>query len=630
MGLPFLFSMLILSPWISALIIGIFPKKLQRFTSNISIILSGITFLLGTSLVLLLHGQIGRASFPWFTVGKHLYKASFFIDSPAQIMVILVTVIAFFVQIFSKSYLEHEPKIGRYYTYLHLFVGAMLGLVLTDQIWIFYGSWELVGACSFLLIGFWHKKDQANKAAKKAFLLNRLGDIGLLIGFFALFMHFKSDRFSDMNVSMFGTAPFYIGLALLIGGIGKSAQFPLMSWLPDAMEGPTPASALIHAATMVTAGVFLGIRIFPFVGEETHLTMAVIGAISLLAGAVFALFQNEIKKTLAYSTISQIGLMWMGMGSGVSMLHLVVHGIFKAGLFLSAGYVIHFIHHQESSKNLDAQSLDQMGGLRKFMPINAIAYLIFGLGLMGIPFTSGFISKENLAGYLIEYSSQSVYSGIYIALLSALGLGMLLSSWYISRQFYLIFLGNNRKGLEFQTSKTNYLQLTPIVILAFLSLSIWLDWNPFDASNPSLLRQFQLTIHHAPNFWLYVSAFTWLAGIAFTYLTRNWIPSNNYQFMPQFWPKMFAFIFFKSRMANLMEIKLFDKMINGLYQSQVVLAHLTAWFDSKVIDGIFVKFTAHLSQLLGMYLSRWQSGQIRSYWIMVYITFGLLLIYFLI
>ncbi|MHA8065223.1 NADH-quinone oxidoreductase subunit 5 family protein [Aquirufa sp. ROCK2-A2] len=629
MGLPFLFSMLILSPWISALIIGFFPKKLQRYTSVFSIFLSGISFILGISLVLLLKGQIARASFPWFTVGKHLYKASFFIDSPAQIMVVLVTLVAFFVQIFSKSYLKSELKIGRYYTYLHLFVGAMLALVLTDQIWIFYGSWELVGACSFLLIGFWHQKERANKAAKKAFLLNRLGDIGLLIGFFALFMHFKSDRFSDMDVSLFGTAPFYIGLALLAGGIGKSAQFPLMSWLPDAMEGPTPASALIHAATMVTAGVFLGIRIFPIVGEETHLMMAVIGAISLLAGAIFALFQNDIKKTLAYSTISQIGLMWMGMGSGVSLLHLVVHGIFKAGLFLSAGYVIHYIHHQESSKNLDAQSLDQMGGLKKFMPINTVAYFIFGLGLIGIPFTSGFISKENLAGYLIEYSTQSVYSGIYIALLISLGLGMLLSSFYISRQFYLIFLGENRKGLSFQNTPTNCLQIIPIIVLACLSLSIWIHWNPLDASNSSLLRHFQLNIYHAPDYWLYISAFTWIGGIAFTYLTRNWIPSNNYQFMPKFWPNLFTIVFYKSRIANLVEIKLFDKSINGIYQSQVVIAHLSAWFDSKVIDGILVKLTAQLSQSMGMYFSRWQSGKVRSYWILIFITFGLFLLYFL-
>ncbi len=630
MGLPFLFSLLILIPWISAMIIGIIPSKLKQVAPNLSIFLSGLNFLFAVGLVILLKGQIARASFPWFTVGSHLYKASFFIDSPAQIMSLLVTSVGFLVQIFSKSYLKEDPKIARYYIYLHLFVAAMLGLVLTDQIAIFYGSWELVGACSFLLIGFWHQKDAATKAAKKAFLLNRLGDIGLLLGFFALFVHFKSDRFSDMNVSLLGPAPFYIGIALLAGGIGKSAQFPLMSWLPDAMEGPTPASALIHAATMVTAGVFLGVRIFPLMGEETHLLMAIIGAISLLAGAAFALFQNDIKKALAYSTISQIGLMWMGMGSGVSMLHLVVHGIFKAGLFLSAGYVIHFLHHQESSKKLDAQSLDQMGGLKKWMPLNTYAYLIFGLGLMGAPLTTGFYSKENLAGYLIEYSRLSIYSEIYIGLLVALGIGMLLSSWYISRQFYLIFLGENRKNLVFKEVKTDYWQIIPIVILAILSLFIWISFNPLEIQHSTVLTYFQIIIHHTPNYWIMITAFTWIAGIGLTYVTRKMIPKENYQFLPQFWPNMYALVFHKSKLLNQLEVQFLDRTINFLAEIQVIIAHMIAWFDHKVVDGLLVGFTSKLSQTTGKYFSKWQSGEIKTYWIFVFITFGIFLIYFLI
>jgi len=630
MGLPFLFSLLILTPWISAMMIGIIPKKFKKIAPTLSISLSALTCVLGISLVLLLQGQIARASFPWFRIGSHLFKASFFIDSPAQIMTLLVTSVGFLVQVFSKSYLKTEPKIARYYIYLHLFVAAMLALVLTDQMVIFYGSWELVGACSFLLISFWHQKDQANKAAKKAFLLNRLGDIGLLIGFFALFVHFKSDRFSDMNVSLLGTAPFYVGIALLIGGIGKSAQFPLMSWLPDAMEAPTPASALIHAATMVTAGVFLGIRIFPLMGEETHLLMAVIGAISLLAGAVFALLQNDIKKTLAYSTISQIGLMWMGMGSGVSLLHLVVHGIFKAGLFLSAGYVIHFLHHQESSKNLDVQSLDQMGGLRKWMPLNTIAYFIFGLGLMGVPLTAGFYSKENLAGYLIEYSQLSVYSEIYYGLLIALGIGMLLSSWYISRQFYLIFLGENRKNLAFKNVSKDYWQIVPIVILAVLSLFIWISLNPMAIQHSTVLSYFQLITHHTPNYWLIITAFTWVAGIGLTYLTRKLIPETNYQFLPNFWPKMYAVVFFKSKIIQKFEVRILERIINFLIEIQVVIAHVLAWFDKQVVDGVLVSLTSKLSQMMGKYFSKWQSGKIKTYWILVFITFGILLIYFLI
>jgi NADH-quinone oxidoreductase subunit L len=232
--------------------------------------------------------------------------------------------------------------------------------------------------------------------------------------------------------------------------------------------------------------------------------MGIIGAISFLAGAVFAIFQNDIKKTLAYSTISQLGLMWMGMGSDASLFHLLTHGIFKAGLFLAAGAVIHTVH---------SQSLNDMGGLRKKAPIAALAYLIFGAGLMGLPLTGGFFSKENIAGYLFENGQ--------FELLGVLGLGMILTSFYISRQFYLIFMGPVKEGVP-----TKEFAL-PIGILIVASLFIWLSLHPFE------MRGFAfLTMYHAPSFWLYISAATWVLGIAGAYVTRNWIPTGNYQFLP--------------------------------------------------------------------------------------------------
>jgi NADH-quinone oxidoreductase subunit L len=448
MPIQTIFLALLILPWLSAGLVAWLPTKIQV---NASIVLAGLFTYLAFKVG---HMPENITSYPWFNLGGKAISASFWVTKSAQLLLLLVSIVALFVQIFSKSYLAEDPKIGRYYSYLHLFIGSMTLLILTDQIYIFYGAWELVGACSYLLISFWHHKEAPIKAAKKAFLLNRIGDIALLFGLVGLANYFGSSVFSGMH----GSAPALIGIAVIAGGIGKSAQFPLMSWLPDAMEGPTPASALIHAATMVAAGVFVGIRVFPFIGEEAHLFMGAIGAISLIAGALFALFQNDIKKALAYSTISQLGLMWLGMGSSASLFHLYAHGIFKAGLFLTAGSVIHYLHHQKATHQADAQSLTNMGGLRKQLPLSFVAYVIFGAGMLGIPFTSGFFSKENIAGFLWDSAQHSAYANYYYVLLGALALGMILTATYMCRQIYLIFLGQNREGHTLEKSKNDFLK----------------------------------------------------------------------------------------------------------------------------------------------------------------------------
>jgi NADH-quinone oxidoreductase subunit L len=618
MPVPSIFLALLAIPWLSALAIAVIPKKIQV---NTSIVLAGIFTYLAFKI-----GHIPEQiiAYPWFTLGGKSIEASFWINSSAQLLLLLVSVVALFVQIFSKSYLAKDPHIGRYYCYLHLFIGSMTLLVLTDQVYLFYGGWELVGACSYLLISFWHQKDSAIKAAKKAFLLNRIGDIALLLGLVGLSNYFGTTSFSNMH----GTAPALIGIAIIIGGIGKSAQFPLMSWLPDAMEGPTPASALIHAATMVAAGVFVGIRIFPFVGEETHLFMGAIGAISLVSGAFFALFQNDIKKALAYSTISQLGLMWLGMGSGASLFHLYVHGIFKAGLFLTAGSVIHFLHNQKATHHHDAQSLTHMGGLRKQLPLSFAAYLIFGAGLMGIPLTSGFYSKENIAGYLWVSAQNSAFSSYYYVLLGALALGMALTATYICRQTYLIFLGQNRAGHHFEKSSTNWLQLIPISLLIFLSLFFWISVNPIDAHHSVFLSFFHIENYHIPEFWLAITAGTWVIGILATALTRQWIPAKNYQFAGFIWPKIYQFALWIGRKTHVFDVRILDRLLVKLSELQVIIAHLSAWIDRHLVDGL-VEGIASISQALGARLRTWQSAQVQKYWIWVIITLVFILLYLL-
>jgi NADH-quinone oxidoreductase subunit L len=590
MGLNLLFLGVLLLPWVSALLVACFPKSL------VSITLSGL-FSAAALYFLTSVGADYKIAYTWFQLGGQEINASFWANASSQLVLGLVAIVSFCVQLFSKSYLKEDPSIGRYYIYLHLFVGAMTLLLLTDSVFLFYGAWELVGACSYLLISFWHQKQAATQAAKKAFLINRLGDIALLFGLIGLGLHFDTWQFSAMQ----GIAPTLIGVAIIAGGIAKSAQFPLMSWLPDAMEGPTPASALIHAATMVAAGVFVGVRVFDITSPETHLFMGIIGAISFLSGAIFAIFQNDIKKTLAYSTISQLGLMWMGMGSDASLFHLLTHGIFKAGLFLAAGAVIHTVH---------SQSLNDMGGLRKKAPIAALAYLIFGAGLMGLPLTGGFFSKENLAGFL--------YTSGRFELLVVLAIGMVLTSFYISRQFYLIFMGPLKEG----SAEKNLAQNVPIRLLIIASLSIWISRHPFEMPENALL-----TIYHIPSFWLYITAMTWVIGIAGAYVSRNWIPAGNYQFLPRFWPSLFSLIRWKSRSAQVFETQILDRLVNAIASVQVILAHLLAWCDRHLVDGILVGGSASLSLATGKILSRWQSAKVQSYWAMIIVTFALFLLY---
>lgn len=559
-----------------------------------------------------------KIGYPWISMGHETYLAGFWINSSAKLIAILVSIVGFLVQVFSKSYMEKEANLGRYYVYLHGFVGSMICLVCADQIYLFYGSWELVGAFSYLLISFWHQKPEAIRAAKKAFLINRLADIALIFGLISLSSHFQTTYFSAMDPMALGNASIWVGIAVFMGAMGKSAQFPFMSWLPDAMEGPTPASALIHAATMVAAGVYLGVRIFPYFGEDFHLLMACIGAISLISAGILAIFQNDIKKILAYSTISQLGLMWMGMGSDASMFHLWVHGIFKAGLFLSAGSIIHFVHHQ---------NLNHMGGLRKHMPITRLAFLIFSAGMIGIPLTSGFYSKENIAGFLWTSAENSPFSTYYFVLLGALVVGMVLTSFYASRLFYLIFLGDSREENPRESTQNHALQIIPIVVLAIFSLSILVNLNPLHAEESEFLRYFNLQSFHAPNVWLWITMSTWILGILLTVLTRHWIPKTDYQFLSFFWPSLFQIFLFKSKMVRWIEIQIYDRLVNNLARVQVIIAHLIAWFDRWIVDGILVGGMSKASQMMGARLSRWQSGKVQSYWILVFVTFGLFLLF---
>ena len=409
--------------------------------------------------------------FPWIWAGRFRADYALSVDQLTIVMLLVVTGVGFIIHIYSAGYMEHEEGYGRFFAYLNLFMFFMLTLVLAANYVLLFVGWEGVGLCSYLLIGFWFLKKTATDAGNKAFWVNRVGDFGFLLGMFLIFRTFGSLDFSHVlpaanatpadSFGQFGTMT-WIALALLMGACGKSAQLPLYVWLPDAMEGPTPVSALIHAATMVTAGVYVVARshVIFLHSPTAMLFVAIIGAATAIFAASIGLVQNDIKKVLAYSTISQLGYMFLACGVGAftaGIFHLMTHAFFKALLFLAAGSVIHAMGGE--------QDMRKMGGLRKQIPVTYWTMLIATLAIAGVPGFSGFFSKDAIlaATYLSPYGGQVLW-----------GIGaitVLLTAFYMFRLIFLTFFGKPEYDEhQLHVHESPKIMLVPLVILAALSV----------------------------------------------------------------------------------------------------------------------------------------------------------------
>jgi NADH-quinone oxidoreductase subunit L len=369
----------------------------------------------------------------WFSIGEARFDFEILLDSKAYFMAVLIQIIALLVILFSSKYLRSDSGRSRFYAYIMLFVFSMLGVVLSGNLFQLYIFWELVGFTSFLLIGFWFTEKENNKAAFKAFMVNRFGDVFLLLGIVLVLYKQETLSFLDFDAVDFsreGRYYFWTGLLLFMGVISKSAQLPLQVWLPRAMTGPTPASALIHAATMVVSGVFLLARVLPLLPESVRVIISAVGAFTALFAAFSALFQNKLKAVLAYSTISQLGYMVSGMGLGAvgpALFHLSTHAFFKAGLFLCAGAIIEFYHHE--------QDIKKMGGLQKIKPLWFLCFAVCGLSLTGLPLTSGFLSKES-----IIIASLDLMKGNYYSFRLAIPILLILSSFITALYFLRVLI----------------------------------------------------------------------------------------------------------------------------------------------------------------------------------------------
>jgi NAD(P)H-quinone oxidoreductase subunit 5 len=449
-------------PLLGATLVGIGLISLNKATNSLrKIVAFFIVSIIGTAMVLSfalfwsqIHGhEVYSRAIEWAAAGDFHLQMGYTIDHLSSLMLVIVTTVAFLVMIYTDGYMAHDPGYVRFYAYLSIFSSSMLGLVISPNLVQIYIFWELVGMCSYLLIGFWYDRKAAADACQKAFVTNRVGDFGLLLGMLGLYWATGSFDFTTIGSrleELISSGALSAGLATLfavlvfLGPVAKSAQFPLHVWLPDAMEGPTPISALIHAATMVAAGVFLIAKIYPII-ECVPTAMTIIawtGAVTAFLGATIALTQNDIKKGLAYSTMSQLGYMVMAMGLGsysAGLFHLMTHAYFKAMLFLCSGSVIHGMEAVVGHNAVLAQDMRLMGGLRKYMPITAGTFLIGNLAICGIPPFAGFWSKDEILGQAFAANPSLWIVGWLTAGLTA---------FYMFRMYFMTFEGEFRGNDE--------------------------------------------------------------------------------------------------------------------------------------------------------------------------------------
>jgi NADH-quinone oxidoreductase subunit L len=497
---------IVLSPILAFVINAFFGRKLPRHGDWLAVLSVFISFIFSARIFGdFIFGQFAtdyfiHKTFTWFDLSyaDKIWKVDMgiYIDNMAAIMLLMVSGVATLIHLFSTWYMDHDKRHGRFFTFLPLFTSAMLGLVLSDNLFSLFIFWEIMGFCSYSLIGIYYEKEKAGDASIKAFMTTRVGDVFLLLGIVALWMVIGSvsyvdiyaaiaeGKFAGQTVLGISLATF-AGICIFLGGMGKSAQFPLHVWLPDAMMGPTPGSALIHAATMVAAGVYLALRMYPLMvlGDVTWF-IAVIGAITAFVAATIALVQTDIKAVLAFSTISQLGYMMIGVGVGsynAAFMHLITHAVFKACLFLSAGSVIHSVHEQEMPK---------LGGLRKYLPYTFTAMMCCTLAIAGIPFFSGFVSKDRILGDALYFGFMSGQNPM-LAIVPILGFaGAGLTAFYMFRMMFLTFFGENRThshdhhdhghshghkghGHEIHHEHLDVRSNVPLLILTVFTLGFW-------------------------------------------------------------------------------------------------------------------------------------------------------------
>lgn len=606
-----------LLPLLSFIILVLFGRGLKENGAYVGMVLSFIALVMAV-LVLFerLAGADFKVQFDWLSLGDRVITMGYEVNQLNALMLVVVTLVSFLVHMYSKGYLTaaDSHRLPVFYSYLGLFTFSMLGLVVSPNLLQLYIFWELVGVCSFLLVGFYYFKVEARAAARKAFIVTRIGDVGLFIGMILLFWQVGSFEYDVIfqTVADNGITEGMITLTailIFVGAMGKSGQFPLHTWLPDAMEGPTPVSALIHAATMVAAGVYLVATMFPlFSASPTAMTtVAVVGGITAIFAATIGLTQKDIKRVLAYSTVSQLGYMMLALGSAgyvAAVFHLTTHAFFKALLFLAAGSVIHAVH---------TQNIEEMGGLWKKMKTTGVLFLIGCLAIAGFPLFSGFFSKEEI---LLTTFADGRYGLFAIALITAL-----LTALYMFRLFFLVFVGQPR-GDQKGVHESPAIMTIPMMVLGVLAvvagfihthwfgtfLGDWLADSPWERGHTYL---------HDPGWIMPVAVLVSLLGIYLAWLIYG-KKSISRERLAANYNGLYNLSYRKYYMDEL-----YDRtFVKGTF----VLSYLLYYVDKYIVE-LAVQGVVNFTNTLGKLNAKLQNGQVQNYGAVAFI--GLVIILFI-
>ena len=623
-------------PIVAGLLILGFGKHARRAAAGAAVLgqsLALMASILAFVPTLQTHGFRAVENFTWFTFGEQSLRIGFVLDPLAAAMMVMITLVGLCIFVFSIGYMAVDKNFSRFFAYLSFFSGAMLGVVVANSLLLLFVFWELVGLASYLLIGFWIERPSAAAAAKKAFITTRIGDMGFFLGILWLYHQSGTLLFYDRGhgclenagLAMLGASATFIALLIFCGAVGKSGQFPLHVWLPDAMEGPTPVSALIHAATMVAAGVFLLARVYPIFavgavnGVTSSLTVVVwIGVVTGLMAALIAVAQSDIKRILAYSTVSQLGLMMVSLGVGgvaAGIMHLLAHGFFKALLFLGSGSVIHGLHHE--------QDVRKMGGLRQLMPVTFATYAVGMMALSGVPlFFSGAWTKEEILHATSRWPSSHV--PYYLVLV-----GVILTALYMTRQVMYVFFGNPR-GNSGQAHESPRVMTIPLIVLAVCAVAFsifltpawpWLESYLMERPaefDPRLLFQPMILVSLllvgagiGLGIWLYRGAgeadpLQQKQPAVFRFLeNKMWIDEVYQQ-------TVIAFAALASRISDWMDRYIWDGVVRLFGAVGQLVGAITAGTDEGVINSGVDGGTAG-ARGIGRIMSRLHSGQIQVY-----------------
>lgn len=611
---------ILLLPLVAAVFVLIIPNQYRWLTPIVSslLLLATTTFALLVCVNSWNEPAISWQS-TWFMLGEKEITIGILLNNVTLILLFVVSFISWMVHLFSIGYMAGDKGEQRYFGMLGFFTFAMIGLVLADNLLLLFVFWELVGFSSYMLIGHWHEKQEAASAAKKAFIINRVADLGFIVALLIIWTNTESFSITSFHFAEQDTWRTAAAFCLLVGVMGKSAQLPFFNWLSSAMEGPTPVSALIHAATMVVAGVFLLIRIFPLFTPEVLDIVVIVGCLTTLLGALAALYQFDFKKILAYSTISQLGLMVAAVGSGaygVALLHLFTHAFFKAGLFLGAGAVIHSLHQAQHSGHVhfDVQDIRNLGGLKKEMPITTFCFSICAAALTGMPLFAGFQSKDAILISIFDWSEPG-WKMIFAWMLVATSA---LTIFYTVRMVWFVFLSNAKKTSMLTIQEVPTIMRIPLVLLSVGSLWWMVSFHPLEFSG-WLLESLPVVQTH--NLFI-----TWLSMIlvpAVSVLALIWYKKRKE-------PRTFATlregyyldnvnnilvtkpILYIANVSERIDKRWVDGMIHGLVYITVGGAYLLAWFDKYIIDGI-VDMTGRVAMIVGSIARSFSGGKIQSY-----------------